>query len=231
MPSDPTQGAARRAVTQLDHRVEAAAGHNLDTLWAHRDRGVLDERHARLVDRHRELVKAETAVTFYRTLLHRLSSGEFHVDPALFRRIDRTVYQLKGATATRDAAEGAVIAALEPIETTSSAPPVVREPIPAADQAALLTIAGGAKLYEHLLTGRMSVATAAGTRIPYTQFQRLESSGLVSRDASHPLHAGQPVALTEKGRAALAGRSRRSTAAAPAPPRPETWPGVARPRR
>ncbi|MFV0131606.1 hypothetical protein ACLGI4_28575 [Streptomyces sp. HMX112] len=38
-------------------------------------RGSLDEAHAELVDRHRELAAAETSVTFYRTLLHRLSAG------------------------------------------------------------------------------------------------------------------------------------------------------------
>ncbi|WP_323055272.1 MULTISPECIES: hypothetical protein [Streptomyces] len=75
MPPDPTPEAARRAVTQLDHRVEAATGHDVDTLWTHRDRGVLDEPHARLADHHRELATAETGVTFYRTLLHRLSAG------------------------------------------------------------------------------------------------------------------------------------------------------------
>nr|WP_314220271.1 hypothetical protein [Streptomyces sp. DSM 40713] len=54
------------------------------------------------------------------------------------------------------------------------------------DQAALLAIAGGAKLYEHLLTGRMSVTAASGTRIPHTKLRRLEDAGLVARDTGPP---------------------------------------------
>ena len=41
------------------------------------------------------------------------------------------------------------------------------------DQAALLAVAGGAKLYEHLLTGRLTVTAASGTRIPHAKLQRL----------------------------------------------------------
>ncbi|WSQ12919.1 hypothetical protein OG604_36995 [Streptomyces sp. NBC_01231] len=233
MPSDPALGTARRVLGALDHRVEAATGHEVDTLWAHRDSGILDETHARLVDLHRELAQAETSVTFHRTLLHRLSSGEFPVDSALFTRIHRTVDQLEQAAGERDAAATRVMAALEPIETAArNAHPDSRAALPVADQAALLAITGGAKLHEHLLTGRMSVATASGTRIPYTHLQRLESAGLVSWDTSHPLHAGQPVALTDAGRAALAGSHRPSPAAAPTNPRPGAWPSpAARPRR
>jgi hypothetical protein len=232
MPPDPAPGAARRAVSPLDHRIEAATGHDVDTLWAHRDRGVLDEPHALLVDRHRELASAETGVTFYRTLLHRLSSGEFPVDAALFERIDRTVDQLEQAV--RDSAAARVIAALEPIEAATSTSPVAkREPISAADQAVLLAIAGGAKLYEHLLTSRMSVTTASGTRIPYAELQPLEDAGLVSRDTSRPVHAGQPVALTDAGRAALLAARRPPTAtrASKPPVRPGAWPSTPAHRR
>ncbi|CAM5571425.1 hypothetical protein [Streptomyces aurantiogriseus] len=233
MPPDPAPGTARRAVSPLDHRVESATGHDVDTLWAHRDRGVLDEPHARLVDLHRELAKAETSVTFHRTLLHRLSSSEFPVDAALFARIGRTVAQLAEAAGERDTAAARVIAALEPIETAtrSATQPDGCRALLVADQAALLAIAGGAKLHEHLLTGRMSVATASGTRIPYVHLQRLESCGLVSRDTSHPVHAGQPVASTDAGRTALAGSHRPSATAAPARGRPGAWPTTARPRR
>ncbi|MFD5128989.1 hypothetical protein [Streptomyces olindensis] len=189
----------------------------MDTLWAYRDRGILDESHARLVDLHRALVQAETSVIFHRTLLHRLTSGEFPVDSALLARIGRTTGQLEEVVGERDAAAARLIAHLEPIETAArSTQREARETLPAADQAALLAIAGGAKLHEHLVTGRMSVATASGTRVPYAHLQRLESAGLVSRDASHPVHAGQPLALTDAGRAALAGRRRASTTAAPA---------------
>ncbi|GFN02206.1 hypothetical protein Smic_07620 [Streptomyces microflavus] len=80
MPPEPAPTPARRAVSPLDHRVEAATGHDIDTLWSYRDRGVLDESHAHLVDRHRELAKAQSGVVFYLKLLNRLSSGEFEVD-------------------------------------------------------------------------------------------------------------------------------------------------------
>ncbi len=50
------------------------------------------------------------------------------------------------------------------------------------------------------------------------------------RDTSHPLTAGQPVTLTDTGRAALTGpRSPKVPGAAPVP-RPGTWP-VATPAR
>ncbi|MDH2388600.1 hypothetical protein QCN29_07340 [Streptomyces sp. HNM0663] len=228
MPPDPAPAAVRRVVSPLDHRIEAVTGHDVDTLGAFRDRGVLDEPHAHLVDRHRELARAETGVTFYRVLLHRLSSGEFPVDSALLARIDRTVDQMEEAATARDAAVPKVIAALEPIETAAATTPAPGEKsLSTADQAALLAIAGGAKLHEHLLTGRMSVTTASGTRIPYAELQLLESAGLVSRDTRHPVHAGQPVALTDAGRAALFAARRPPTTQVPKPlARPGAWPST-----
>lgn len=223
MPPEPTPAPARRAVSPLDHRLEAATGHDIDTLWAYRDRSVLDEPHAHLVDRHRELAKTQTGVTFYLKLLNRLSSGEFDVDDALVTRIDRTVDQLEDATNARDAAARKVLAALEPIEVAAAACAPKTKPLSTDDQAALLAIAGGAKLYEHLLTGRMSVTAASGTRIPHAKLRRLEDAGLVVRDTGHPVHAGQPVALTDAGRAALFANRRKPTPRAPkVPARPGT---------
>ncbi|WP_323055271.1 MULTISPECIES: hypothetical protein [Streptomyces] len=129
----------------------------------------------------------------------------------------------------RDSAAARVIAALEPIEAAARTSPVAKkEPISAADQALLLAIARGAKLYEHLLTGRMSVVTASGTRIPYAELQPLEDAGLVSRDTSHLVHAGQPVTLTDAGRASLFAARRAPTAThVPKPPaRPGAWPST-----
>ena len=100
------------------------------------------------------------------------------------------------------------------------------------DQAALLAIAGGAKLYEHLLTVRMSVTAASGTRIPPTKLWRLEDAGLVVRDTGHPVHAGQPVALTDAGRAALFAARRALTMQTPrVPARPGTSPSTPAQRR
>ncbi|WP_432141078.1 hypothetical protein [Streptomyces sp. bgisy084] len=233
MPPDPAPESARRAVPQLDHRIESSTGHDVDALRAHRDRGVLDEQHAGLVDRHCELAQAENAVTFYRTLLHRLTSGEFPVDVALFARIKSAVEQLQNAADKRDAAAPQVIAALEPIESAArTAPAASREPISAADQTALLAIIGGAKLYQHLHIGRISATNASGIRIPYAEVERLESAGLISRDTSHPLHAGQSLALTEAGRTALVSARRMpATEAATRVPRPGAWPTTSAHRR
>ncbi|MEU9445824.1 hypothetical protein AB0D42_34115 [Streptomyces sp. NPDC048304] len=219
-------------MSPLDPRIEAATGHDVDTLWAHRDRGILDQAHTDLVDRHRELAQAETGVTFYRTLLHRLSSGKFPVDAALLQRVDRTVDQMEEAAASRDAAMRRVLDALEPIEAAARSATLSRgeAQITAADQAAMLAIAGGAKLYEHLLTGRLSVTTASGTRVPYAELQRLKSNGFVTLDTSHPVHAGQPVSLTDAGRAALAA-NRRTTHASLPTARPGAWPAAPAQRR
>ncbi|MFJ6811403.1 hypothetical protein ACIQRK_36305 [Streptomyces anulatus] len=201
----------------------------MDTLWTYRDRGVLDEPHAHLVDLHRELAQAQTGMVFYLKLLNRLSSGEFEVDAALFTRIARTMDQLEQATDTRAAAAQAVVAALEPIEAASTHDAKV---LSTDDQAALLAIAGGAKLHEHLLTGRMSVTAASGSRIPYAKLQRLEGAGLVVRGTGHPVHAGQPVALTDAGRAALFAARRTPTTQRPKAASPTgAWPSTPTPRR
>ncbi|MFD4611975.1 hypothetical protein ACFWOT_28670 [Streptomyces sp. NPDC058440] len=232
MPPEPAPTPARRAVSPLDHRIEAATGHDIDTLWAYRDRGVLDEQHALLVDRHRALAKAQTGVIFYLRLLNRLSNGEFDVDDALFTRIDRTVDQLGEAADARDAAAREVLAAVEPIEAAAASTEPDAQQLSMDDQAALLAIAGGAKLYEHLLTGRISVTAASGTRIPHAKLQWLEDAGLVVRDTDHPVHAGQPVALTDAGRAALLTARRTPTTQAPKlPARPGTSPSAPAQRR
>ncbi|MFD8897108.1 hypothetical protein [Streptomyces ardesiacus] len=232
MPPQPAPTPARRAVTQLDHRLETATGHDIDTLSAYRDRGVLDDPHAQLVDRHRTLASAQIGVTFYLKLLNRLTSGEFPVDGALFVRIDRTVDQLEEAAEVRDAAAQKLLAALEPIEAAAAVSTPDEGRLSTDDRAALLAIAGGAKLHEHLLTGRLSVTASSGTRIPYPQVQQLERAGLIVRDTNHPVHAGQPVSLTDAGRAALL--DARRTSATPVPKslaRPSALPSTPAKRR
>ncbi|KPC62641.1 hypothetical protein [Streptomyces chattanoogensis] len=231
MPSKPPPPVTQ-APTALDHRIEAAVGHGIDQLWEHRDRELLDGPRTRLVDAHHALVKAETSVTYFRVLLNRLSSGEFPVDKALFERIDRTVGQLEDAAADRDLCQTQVVAALEPIEAARrDKPPHGAPELPAPDLATLLAIAQGAKLHEHLLTQRLSVVTASGARVPYSQLQRLEEAGLVVRDTSHPVHAGQPVTLTDTGRTVLATpHSARPPATAPVL-RPGAWPAPSHARR
>ncbi|MBP5935404.1 hypothetical protein [Streptomyces acidiscabies] len=219
MSPEPGPVPAQRALSPLDQHIEAVTGHDTDTLWTYRDRGVLDEPHARLVDRHRELAEAQTGVTFYRVLLQRLASGEFEVDGALLTRITRTVEQLAEAVAARDAAAGEVLAALEPVEAAAAAHAPGGNVLSVDDHAALLAIAGGATFREHLLTGQKSAVAASGTRIPHTTLRRLEDAGLAVRDTSHPEHDGQEVALTDAGRAALLAARRTPTSpAGPATP-------------
>ncbi|WP_327255407.1 hypothetical protein [Streptomyces sp. NBC_01244] len=201
-----TRLGVRKALTGLDGRIEAATGTTVDALWDHHDRGLLDEPVARLVRAHRALAKAHTDLAFHRTLLQRLASGEFELDAALLARVDRVVGQIKGAVAVRDTLHAEAVTALEPVErNVPTARPDGLPDVNAPDYAALLAIARGAKLHQHLLTGRLSVATESGTRITQYVLERLEQADLVVRDTSHPIHAGQPVLLTETGRAVLAG--------------------------
>ncbi|MGP9017618.1 hypothetical protein ACT1U9_04305 [Streptomyces sp. BR1] len=228
----PRNAPVRKSLPQLDQRIEAAVGHSIDRLWQHRDRDLLDEPHTQLADAHRALVQAETTVVFYRSQLSSLSSGEYPVDGALFERIERTVALLEDAARTRDERQAHAVAALEPIEAAAQdkAPRDVPD-LPAPDIAALLAITQGAKLHQNLLTQQLYVVTASGTRIPHSQLQRLEEDRLVVRDTSHSVTAGQPVTLTDTGRAVLtAPRSPRAPGAVPAP-RPGTWPAATPARR
>ncbi|WP_338932728.1 hypothetical protein WEB32_30385 [Streptomyces netropsis] len=199
-----------KALTSLDARVESATGWSIDALWetgVHAEEGLAD-----VVAAHRALADAERGVTFYRTLLHRLSSGEFEVEDALFQRIDRTVAQLQDAAVRRDERATELLRTLHTFEERSRshrAPAGVG--LLQADYAALVAIApGGAVLREHLLTHRMSVTTPSGNRVTWPAFQRLEAQGLVNRDTTRPLHTGQPIALTDAGRACLT-RTRQTT--------------------
>lgn len=78
----------------------------------------------------------------------------------------------------------------------------------------------------------MSVTAASGTRIPHAKLQRLEDAGLLVRNTDHPVHSGQPVALTDAGRAALFAARRTPTTQAPkVPDRPGTSPSTPAQRR
>ncbi|MFC9228386.1 hypothetical protein ACFTZI_05355 [Streptomyces decoyicus] len=204
-------------------------GHRLDELGRYRDDGLLDAAHSAVADAHRDLVRAERDVTFHRTRLARLASGEFPVDHALLARIERSVDQLAAAIDERDVQQGKTAAALRPIE---AAPPRQGpRQVPAKDIAALLAIAQGAKLHQNLATHRLAVATRSRTRIPYAQLQRLQESGLVDCDTSRPVHAGQPVTLTDAGRAVLAAPRRAGPPSTTPPPRPAASPAPAHLRR
>ncbi|MER5567189.1 hypothetical protein ABT083_13395 [Streptomyces goshikiensis] len=204
-----------------------AVGHSVDRLWAHHDRGLLDEPLTRLVEAHRALSNAERDVTFYRVLLQRLASGDLPVDQHLFARIDRTVSQLKDAVGTRDARQGDALAELESLEAAAPVRAMAEgKDLIAHEFAALLAISQGAKVHEHLQTGRTSVVTASGVRLAPSVLQRLEGAGLVARDTSHPLHAGQPISLTDAGRTTLTGTARPPAATPTSAPRVGSWPAA-----
>ncbi|MFC7217599.1 hypothetical protein ACFQLX_05330 [Streptomyces polyrhachis] len=138
-------------------------------------------------------------------------------------------YQLAQAAAERDAKQTVAAAVLEPIE--AAAPRQVSPQLATRDVAALLAIAQGAKLHEHLVTHRLAVVTPTRTRISYAQLQRLEAMGLVARDRAHPVQAGQPVALTDIGRAALTTPRPSGPPDATPAPVPPAFPAVSRSRR
>ncbi|MCX5238906.1 hypothetical protein OG824_27255 [Streptomyces prunicolor] len=221
----------RRPRTVLDHRIETAAGYSIETLCRHRDDGLLDAPHTALANAYRDLVRAERDVTFHCARLARLASGEFPVDQALFVRIERTVDQLSHAIDARDTQQAQATAVLEPIE--AAAPPRAPRHVPAKDFAALLAIAQGAKLHANLITHRLAVATPSRTRISYAHLQHLEASGLVDRDTSRSLRAGagQPVTLTDAGRAVLAAPRPAGSPGTTPPPRPAAFPAPAHLRR
>lgn len=226
MTSPPSDG---HMPTVLDQRIETAVGYSVEELRRHRGNRLLDEPHAALANAHRELVAAERDVTFYRVRLARLASSELPVDQALFARIGRTLDQLRKAAEVRDAKQTAAAAALEPIE--AAAPRQAQPQIATKDVAALLAIAQGAKLHEHLVTHRLAVATPTRTRISYAQLQHLEAMGLVERDTTYPVQAGQPVTLTDVGRAALTTPRRAGPPGTTPAPLPPAFPAVSRTRR
>ncbi|MEU8522379.1 hypothetical protein [Streptomyces sp. NPDC048577] len=215
-----------KALTSLDHRVEVALGFSVDRLWRDQDRGLLDEQTDRLATAHRALSDAERSVTFYRVLLHRLASGEYAIEEALFPRIERTVDQLRQAVSVRDTKEKDLTAVLDIAEAHTTARTAGPAELTARETALLLAISQGAHLRENILTQRLSVTTASGTRIGQRDFDQLEQAGLLQRDTARPLHAGQPVTLTDAGRAALSARPAARVTSRPAP-RPGTWPDPA----
>ncbi|MCX5278403.1 hypothetical protein [Streptomyces virginiae] len=216
-----------RAPTGLDYRVEAITGHDIDSLWTYHDRGLLDEPLRRLTEAHRTLSDAERGVTFNQTLLQRLASGDLPLDQGLFARIERTVAHLKAAAATRDTRQDHALAVLEALEAAAPTRATRQgADLLAHEFAALLALSQGAKLHQNLQTGRLSVVTASGVRVAHPLYQRLEDALLVARDASHPLHAGQPISLTDIGRITLTGTPRPPAATATPASRAGAWPAA-----
>ncbi|KPI02881.1 hypothetical protein OK074_5031 [Actinobacteria bacterium OK074] len=182
---------------------------------------------------YRLLARAEQAVTFHRDALGHLASGRYTVDNACLSRLRRTVQALQESAADRDRCRENLLQILQPLEAAADRHrQATDDPVPAADLPALLSIAhSGAMLRENLISHRVHLVTSSGRRIAWPAYQRLENAGLVTRDTSHPLHAGQPVALTPAGRLALTERlADPAHSPAPAVRRPGAFPRPA-PRR
>lgn len=214
--------------TALDTAIEQVVG---DLAVLHHDhlRGLLLAERAALAAVHRELVTAEGAVAYHRNALKRLSSGSYPVDTPLLDRLRRTVHDLAQATAARDRLQEGVAAALEAVKAAGPAPAPADDELTPRDFAALLSLAGGGTIREHLLTHRVSVRTVQGRLVDLPAFQRLEAHGLVTRDTSRALTVGQPVTLTDTGRTALLGTRRPPAMNTPVPARPAgAWPAAAR---
>jgi hypothetical protein len=177
-----------------------------------------------LADAHRLLASAENDVAFHRGRLARLFSGENPLDAAAFTLAERTLGHLKEASARRERCRSDAVVLLEAAE--QMAPRPERDGLPdlsPPDFAALLAIAQGATLRQNLLTQRTYARTSFGT-IGQFVVEFLEGEGLVERDTSHSLQAGQPLTVTDTGRDVLRGARRPASPAA----RPAV-PGFARP--
>ncbi|MEU3777187.1 hypothetical protein AB0F11_29090 [Streptomyces sp. NPDC032472] len=220
--------ARKSPATALDAAIEHIVGY-LTVLHHDHLSGLLPPERAALAAVHGDLVTAEDAVAYHRNALKRLSSGSYPVDTPLLDRLHRTVHDLAQATAARDRLQQDVAAALEEAKAASPAPAPTYEELTPSDLAALLSLASGGTMREHLLTHRVCVRTAQGRVVEVPSFQRLEAQGLVTWDASRALTVGQSVTLTDTGRTALLAARRSPAMGNPVPARPAgAWPTPAR---
>ncbi|MFE2011114.1 hypothetical protein [Streptomyces sp. NPDC059491] len=216
--------------TALDGPIEQTVG---DLAGLHHDHhaGLLSEDRAALASAHRDLGVAETAVAYHRNVLMQLSSGAHVVDDALLDRMRRTLRDLARAVADRDEKQARAAAALERVRTSAPPTPAISDELTAHDLAALLSLAAGGTVREHLHTHRVSVRTTQGRLVDYMAFQRLEHHGLVAIDTSRDLIVGQLVTLTDAGRSTLIGSRHPAQQKPAAPVRPAgAWPVPARSR-
>lgn len=190
----------------LDDRIQALTGYTGRQLQRHHADRLLPADLTALAEAHRDLAGEEADVAYHLGRLHQLSGGEDLADRALLERLTRVLRHLTDAVTRRDAHLDATAAVLEPLERTARSRDEGELPdLTAPDYAHLLGLVRGARLHQHLVTQRLSVVTSSGTRLPFPALQRLEKAGLVEVDRAHPLHAGQPVALTALGRRTLTG--------------------------
>jgi hypothetical protein len=192
----------------VDDRIHALTGYSGQQLQRHHADGLLSADLAALAEAHQDLVRQESAVAYHLGRLHQLTDGRTPSDAALLERLERVVRHLAEAVVQRNWSQVAASSLVERLETAARPSAEAEVPdVAAPDVAHLLAVARGAKLHQNLISHRLSVVTASGARLPFPAVQRLEKAGLIEIDRTHPVHAGQPVALTELGRHAITGRS------------------------
>ncbi|MGV9266642.1 hypothetical protein ACWDRR_18520 [Kitasatospora sp. NPDC003701] len=129
-------------LTRQDARLEAALGQSLTALTATQAR--VDAETARVLDTHRALVAAETAVSFQRVRLINVAAAQRRVDDAVLDELDAQLEKLEETAEERDVLEADLVRLLqareelakrkaaEGVPATGPAPaPVLAVPAPA----------------------------------------------------------------------------------------------------
>ncbi|MEV0188462.1 hypothetical protein AB0I39_08010 [Kitasatospora purpeofusca] len=103
------------SLTRLDSRVEAALGAGIAVLHAAPARP--DAAEARVLDAHRALTKAETAVAFERVRLLICADRQRRVDDRLLADLGVQLEVLEDAAAARDQAEADLLEHLQALQS------------------------------------------------------------------------------------------------------------------
>ncbi|WP_030458910.1 hypothetical protein [Kitasatospora sp. NRRL B-11411] len=98
-------------LTRQDARLEAALGQSITALIANQARA--DAKTARVLDTHRALVAAETAVSFQRVRLVNVATAQRRVDDAVLDELDAQFEKLEEAAEERDALEADLVRLLQ----------------------------------------------------------------------------------------------------------------------
>ncbi|MEU4113246.1 hypothetical protein AB0F71_01930 [Kitasatospora sp. NPDC028055] len=98
-------------LTRQDTRLEAALGQSITALTAAQARA--DAQTARVLDTHRALVAAETAVSFQRVRLVNIATAQRRVDDAVLDELDAQLEKLEEAAEERDVLEADLVRLLQ----------------------------------------------------------------------------------------------------------------------
>ncbi|MGK4581652.1 hypothetical protein [Kitasatospora sp. HPMI-4] len=98
-------------LTRQDARLEAALGQSLTSLVATEARA--DAATSRVIETHRALVAAETAVSFQRVRLINIAAAKRRVDDGVLDELDAQLEKLEVAAEERDALEADLVRLLQ----------------------------------------------------------------------------------------------------------------------